>query len=415
MSTNPAEIVPESALNFSLVGYSPLDERGHSDQVMVSKGHAYIGHSKTRGTSVVDVRDPRRPRVVNLLPHHAHSWALHLQTHDDLLLVAEALDFRGIMPDSEYYLKTIGGIDSTRFGTRGKDFSGGMRVYDTSDPAHPRAIGFLEVEGLGIHRLWWVGGRYAYGSALLDGFIDHILIVIDLADPTRPEIVGRWWLPGMWVAGGERNEFAGRVGLHHAIVADDVAYGAWRDGGLTLIDVADKTQPKLIAHRNWSPPFAGGTHSPLPLVDRGLAIVADEAVQDIDQEPLKPIWVVDIRTPSNPVTIATFPVPSDQDYVAKGGHFGPHNLHENRPGSFQSSTTIFATYQNAGVRAYDISNPFRPEEIGWFVPPTPRRWMEPLRGRKKVLHTADVFVTADGLAFVTDYDAGLYILQWEPH
>ena len=85
---------------------TPTRQRGHSDQVMVSKGHAYIGHSKTRGTSVVDVRDPRNPKVVNLLPHHAHSWALHLQTHDDLLLVAEALDFRGVMPDEEYYLKT---------------------------------------------------------------------------------------------------------------------------------------------------------------------------------------------------------------------------------------------------------------------------------------------------------------------
>jgi hypothetical protein len=204
------------------------------------------------------------------------------------------------------------------------------------------------------------------------------------------------------------------VGLHHAVVAGNVAYGSWRDGGLTLIDITDKTAPRLIAHRNWSPPFAGGTHSALPLLDRNLLVVADEAVQDIDQEPLKPIWMIDIRTPSNPVTISTFPVPSDRDYVAKGGHFGPHNLHENRPGSFQSSRTIFATYQNAGVRAFDISDPFRPEEIGWFVPPTPTRWMEPLRGRAKVLHTADVFVAEDGLTYITDYDAGLYILQWDP-
>ena len=27
----------------------------------------------------------------------------------------------------------------------------------------------MEVAGLGIHRIWWVGGRYAYASALLDG------------------------------------------------------------------------------------------------------------------------------------------------------------------------------------------------------------------------------------------------------
>jgi hypothetical protein len=407
------EIVPESARKFSLVGHTDLDRRGHSDQVMVSKGYAYIGHSKTRGTSVADVRDPRNPKPVNLLPHHAHSWAIHLQAHDDLLLVAEAFDFRSVMADKEYYLRSVGGIDSKRFGVRGQDFSAGMRIYDTSDPANPRAIGFLEIKGLGIHRLWWVGGRYAYASALLDGFIDHILVIIDIADPTRPVIVGRWWMPGMWVGGGEKNDIGGRVGLHHVVVADDVAYGCWRDGGLTLIDVKDKTSPKLISHRNWSPPFAGGTHSALPLLDRNLLIVADEAVQDIDQEPLKPIWVIDIRTPKNPVTIATFPVPSEQDYLAKGGHFGPHNLHENRPGSFQSSKTIFATYQNAGVRAYDISNQYRPEEIGWFVPPTPTRWMEPLRGRKKVLHTADVFVSTEGLVYITDYDAGLYILQWD--
>jgi hypothetical protein len=406
------DIITESIRNFSFVGHSDLDHRGHSDQVMVANGYAYIGHSKTRGTSVVDVRDPRQPRVVNLLPHHQHSWGLHLQTDGNLLLVAEAFDFRSVMVDTEYYLRSVGGTDSSRFGVRGRDFSGGMRVYDLSDPANPRAIGFLEVEGLGIHRLWWVGGRYAYGSALLDGFLDHILVIIDLADPSRPVIVGRWWLPGMWVAGGEVTKGNNRVGLHHAVIAGDVAYGCWRDGGLTLIDVGDKTAPKLISHRNWSPPFAGGTHSALPLPDRNLVIVADEAVQDIDKEPLKPIWVVDVRVPENPVTIATFPVPSDSDYVAKGGHFGPHNLHENRPGSFQSSQTIFVTYQNAGVRVFDISNQFRPEEIGWFVPPTPVRWMEPLRGRKKVLHTADIFVSREGLAYVTDYDAGLYILQW---
>jgi hypothetical protein len=49
-----------------------------------------------------------------------------------------------------------------------------------------------------------------------------------------------------------------RYALHHAIIAGDTAYGSWRDGGLTLLDVKDRTQPKLISHRNWSPPFGGG-------------------------------------------------------------------------------------------------------------------------------------------------------------
>jgi len=408
-------IVAESARNISFVGHSDQLGRGHSDQVMVVRGHAYVGHSKSHGITVTDVRDPRKPRPVNFLPIHAGSWGIHLQAHGDLLLGIEAFDFMSVMTPQEYYNRSIGGVYGARFGERGKDFSAGIRVYDISDPAAPRAIGFFAVEGLGVHRIWWVGDRYAYASALLDGFTDYILVIIDLADPTRPVEVGRWWLPGMWAAGGETHDFPGRVALHHAVVAGDVAYGAWRNGGLTLIDVKDKTAPRLISHRNWSPPFAGGTHSPLPLPDRGLVVVADEAVMDIDKEPAKPIWVVDVRTPENPVTIATFPVPSDQDYVAKGGHFGPHNLHENRPGSFQSSTTIFATYQNAGLRVFDITNQFRPEETGWFVPPTPTRWMEPMRGRKKVLHSSDVFVAQDGLIYLTDYDAGLYILQWHGH
>jgi hypothetical protein len=73
--------------------------------------------------------------------------------------------------------------------------------------------------------------------------------------------------------------------------------------------------------------------------------------------------------PSNPVSIATCPTPSEADYCAKGGSFGPHNLHENRPGSFQSSRLIFATYYNAGVRALDLENPFQPREVGFYVPP----------------------------------------------
>ena len=405
-------IVPSSYKGFELVGHTDLGGRGHSDQVMVQGGHAYIGHSKTRGVSVADVSDPRRPKLVNLLPHHPNSWAIHLQAHGELLLVAEALDFRAVMTDQEYYLRAVGGMQSERFGRRGQDYSAGMRVYDISRPAEPREIGFMETEGLGIHRIWWVGGRYAYASALLDGYTDYILVVIDMLDPTKPQIVGRWWQPGMWAAGGEPNPPGRRVGLHHAVIADDVAYGCWRDGGVTLIDVKDKTAPSLIAHRNWTPPFDGGTHSALPLPERGLLIVADEAVRGVGQEQHKPIWVFDIRQPANPISIATLPIPCDQDYAARGGNFGPHNLHENRPGSFQSATTIFATYQNAGLRVYDIGDPFQPRETAWFVPPTPTRWMEPLRGRARALHSSDIFVDANGLCYLTDYDAGMYIVQW---
>jgi hypothetical protein len=141
-------------------------------------------------------------------------------------------------------------------------------------------------------------------------------------------------------------------------------------------------------------------------------VVLDEAVLDHQEDGLKLIWLFDNRVPANPISISSCPTPADADYVSKGGHFGPHNIHENRPGSFVSSSLIFATYQNAGVRVFDISNQYRPEEVGALVPPPPRRLMDHRPNRAKVIQSADVFVDAQGLIYTTDYNGGLYILEF---
>jgi hypothetical protein len=99
-------------------------------------------------------------------------------------------------------------------------------------------------------------------------------------------------------------------------------------------------------------------------------------VQDQCADGMKFTWLFDIREPTNPISIATMPTPSEIDYVAKGAHFGPHNVHENRPGSFVSSERIFTTYQNAGVRVFDIRNPYQPAGIGALVPLPPTQMMD---------------------------------------
>ena len=43
----------------------------------------------------------------------------------------------------------------------------------------------MPVEGGGIHRIWYTGGRWAYVSAMLDGFTDYIFMTVDMADPRR--------------------------------------------------------------------------------------------------------------------------------------------------------------------------------------------------------------------------------------
>ena len=403
--------------NMRLIGYSDQGGRPDGVQIMVHRGHAYIGHIFSQGFSVVDVRDPARPRPVGYVAAPHNTWTLHLQAHDDLLLVVHNKDMfaQPDLADERNYYK--GSVDH-HTGSEGsvRDFSAGMAVYDVSRPERPRQIGFMPVEGTGLHRIWYVGGRWAYASALLDGFTDYILVTIDMADPTRPRLAGRFWLPGMNAAAGEVPDWpmaTGRFGLHHPIVHGDVAYCSWRDACLVVVDLADREDPRLLTHKVWAPPFGGGTHNALPLPDRELLVVVDETVLDHQEDGFKPIWVFDNQVPSNPISIATFPPPADQDYLRVGGHFGPHNIHENRPGTFVSEDLIFATYQNAGVRVYDIRDQFRPVEVGAYVPPRPAVWVDPRPNRPVVLHSADVHVDRDGLVYVTDFNAGLHILEYQ--
>jgi len=408
----------DHARNMRVVGHSDQGGRPDGVQVIVHRGYAYVGHMFSKGFSVIDVRDPKNPRAVNFIAAPPNTWTIHLQTHGNLLLVINAKDMFAaaeFADERAYYSGALGKTVGTAQAQRVRDWSAGLAVYDISRPENPRRIGFMPVEGGGIHRVWYAGGRWAYVSVLLDGFTDYIFMTVDMSNPAQPREAGRWWIPGMNLAAGETPAWLAtrRYGLHHAIINGDTAYAAWRDAGMVVLDIADRAKPKLIVHRNWSPPFGGGTHNCLPLPDRDLLVVLDEAVLDHQEDGLKLIWMFDNRVRENPVSISSFPTPAEADYKAKGGHFGPHNIHENRPGSFVSSQLIFATYQNAGIRAFDISNPFIPKEVGALVPPQPAALADTRPNRARVIQSADVFVDAKGLIYATDYNAGLYVMEFE--
>ena len=143
---------------------------------------------------------------------------------------------------------------------------GGLKVFDVSKITEPREIAFLPMSGKGIHRMTYFEDPYVYVTGSETGWTDQFLIVVDLSDRSNPREVGRFWMPGMHAAGGERSSLPpGRTSkLHHALVRGDRAYCGWWDEGLVILDVADKTRPTLVSHLDFGADVSGATHSALP-------------------------------------------------------------------------------------------------------------------------------------------------------
>jgi hypothetical protein len=230
--------------------------------------------------------------------------------------------------------------------------------------------------------------------------------------------VCRWWMPGTRVGDAAapptrhqppRYDMGFRA--HNTNVyprRPDRCYLGYIDGGMFILDISDRSKPKPLCRWDNSPPFSGFTHTVLPLFERELLVVTDESVVDAAQDWPKLIWILDGREETNPVPIATCPVEDVDHYARRGGRFGAHNIHENvpRPTSWYSDRIILGTFFNGGLRAYDIADPFRPKEVGAFVPAAPRN------APTGSIQLNDVFVDERQIVYAVDrHIGGLYILE----
>jgi hypothetical protein len=104
------------------------------------------------------------------------------------------------------------------------------------------------------------------------------------------------------------------------------------------------------------------------------------------------------------------PAPSADALNLPGKRVGAHNIHENTPGPYtwKSDQIILGTFFNAGLRAFDISNPYQPKEVGYFVPPASP---QSPTGFSSI---NDVLVDEREIVYTVDRErGGLFILQME--
>ncbi|MCV2488867.1 hypothetical protein OF117_05785 [Geodermatophilus sp. YIM 151500] len=395
-------VLEQRAVEF--VGYHDLDGRPGFKLAMQRRGdrwYLYLGHLWHRGWSIVDVTDPRSPRLCRFVEGPAHTWTIQVQVADGRMVTALEKPNEGW------------GVDP------GLPFEEGAYIWDVgTDPEDPRLLGHWRTGGTGTHRNFYAGGDLVWMTANPEGFAGHLLAVVDIADPTRPTEIGRWWWPGQHVAGGEVPEHD--FYLHGpAYVVDGRAYLGYGRVGMVILDVADPTAPALVGRVSFGDLGSVlGCHSAVP-VGRGLVVANSETILEGTGDPVNYACVVDVAD-ERPRIISTFPLPRPEpgtpsaSYYAKGGRFGPHNQHhpQGHPDLAAPGNRVVMTWFNAGLRVFDISDPYVPEEVGWFVPEDPRERRGTLP-TTLVTQFEDVLVDARGYAYCTDKNHGLFVLRPE--
>jgi hypothetical protein len=397
------------ARNMNFLAHSELDGFGgigegiSLQQVSDGRRVLWLAHeSAPKNFTGVDVTDPRKLKVIvqTELPH-SNVRSNSLDVCGDLMAVAYQTKTPGLTP-------------------------AGFDLFDISTPESPRLVSHFDCSGpfsRGVHALWFVDGKTIHMSSGAPDFEptnpldDQFYRIIDVSNPTRPEELGRWWYPGTKQGDAVPPPHRMRSPLdmgyraHNTNVfpqRPDRAYVGYIDGGAFILDITDPSSIKVKGKWNHSPPFNGFTHTVLPLFTRELLVVSDECVLDDGIDWPKLVWMVDARNEDNLVPVSTFPNAPVESFIKRGGRFGAHNLHENLPipTSFQSETIVIGTFFNAGVRVFDTSNPFQVEEIGYFVPPTPR--LSPA-GAAQI---NDVFVDEKQIVYAVDrFTGGLYTLE----
>ena len=364
---------------------------------------AWIAHeSAPKNLTGVDVSDPRNPKVV-------------VQTDlPEMHMRSNSLDVSGDIMAVAYQTKKVGQKPA------------GLELFDISVPEKPRSIAFYDCSGpnsRGVHQLWFCDGEFVHMASGAPDFKpshpndDQFYRCIDARNPSKPTEVGRWWMPGTSATDNvkppPRHPLDKGYRAHNTNCypqRGDRVYLCYIDGGMFVMDIKDKANPKVVTHWTNSPPYTGFMHTAVPLFDRDLMLVTDESTEDNAADWPKLIWILDARSEENLVPIATCPLPPVDAFKDRGGRFGAHNIHENTPvpTAFKSDQIVLGTFFNGGLRAYDISNPYQPKEIATFVPPAPAN--SPVGAAQ----LNDVYVDERGIVYTVDrFSGGLFTLEMD--
>src|ERR687892_74557 len=258
---------------------------------------AYVGTWSSpcsgAGIKIIDVNDPTQPK-----------------------LVARAGGRTGIS-NEDVVVRRIGSTDVLGIGVqlcKPQGGSGGVQLFDVTDPGDPQALSFLPVPSGGVHELDMVTRTDGTSLALLAVPFTEFdtqyfdipsggeFRIVDVTDPDDPFELADWGviadsdLKNFGAGGDEVSSSFQGLGYyaahyaHSVRAADDgtTAYVSYWDSGVLKFDITDPTDPELLARTRFDGDDDGDAHSMTPYDVGGTRYILQN---DEDLDALSPAMV----------------------------------------------------------------------------------------------------------------------------
>ena len=429
-----------SVWNMVAVGHNTLGDRGFNGDVWYHKGYAYVGHwgfadwagrergrfcpePPKNGVAVLDVRDPARPTVVSKLQNPAGTSA-----EDVVVYTGRFGPFAG----REIAAAGIQYCGGSRFDTNANR---GLMLWDVTNPAMPVQIGYWRnacctrgVHEFEIQHRADLGRTFAYATvptsrypdaATPSGYRDENgdgdFRLIDITDPAHPWQVSDWGIQdvGGPFSAGQGCDADANYG-HGAEPSDDgrLVFLSYWDSGFIRLDLTNPSTPKFTGRTVYPVNADGDAHSSQYDDARALLFSADEDFCKASGSGIEKgfgyMRVYDYSNPSAPKQIGEFR--SANSLGTNDQAAGDFVLHNN----FLVGTTVYQSWYSDGVRVVDASDPTKPKEVAYFVPPAGDNPVKPAQ-RGTLTNTTQVWGVvvdeASGLVFASDMNTGLWILR----
>jgi hypothetical protein len=375
----------------------------------VYDGIGYFGGAGFYASIIADVHDPRNMQPLSVIPCDPGTRCLYHRVDPVHHLMVIGMD--ATTGGANNPITPPGGCTLTGSGaglTCAQAISG-WAVYDVSNPRQPKRLGFVatgnwspngplgNVTAKATHGLD-LDGRYAYVCAEVGATklpvngLNMEVLIIDYGDPAHPAVVSSFHVQGQHT--GETFAPQDQVNpdgtpqlpyCHEINYYQNRIYVAYRDAGMIILDVTDRNHPTQISRFDYVPPYNGGslgashTYTPVGFLEwesvKGTPPTPSIAINTDENFGCPPGFgrVMDITDLANPQVLSTYRMPISDDnfnrttetFTCLAGQQTSHHPWFD----VRSSSLFHQAWYRHGVRAWNIANPYLPQEVGYYLGP----------------------------------------------